>query len=49
MPKLLYLLVCIAGVIATVFRSRIPGLKIPPFPLLMIPFLLATSACSAHN
>ena len=49
MPKLLYLMVCIAGVIATVFRSKIPGLKIPPFPLFMVPLLFVTSACSAHN
>ena len=49
MPKLLCLMVCIAGIIATVFRNKIPGLKIPPFPLFTVPFLLATSACSAHN
>ena len=48
MSKLLCLIVCIAGIIATIFRSKIPGLKIPPFPLVVIPFVLAASACSAH-
>ena len=36
----------VAGTIATVYRSRIPWWKIPPFPL-MVPFLLATTPCTA--
>jgi len=36
-----------AGNITTVFGSRIPGLKTPPF-LLLVPLLLLTPACAAH-
>jgi hypothetical protein len=36
-----------AGNITTVFGSRIPGLK-AVVPLLLVPILLATTACAAH-
>ena len=42
MPQLFWF-ISVSGIIATIFRSRIPGLKVPPFPM-MIPHSLVTMA-----
>ena len=42
MPQLFWF-ISVFGIIATIFRSRIPGLKVPPFPM-MIPHSLVTMA-----
>ena len=47
MPQLFWF-ISVFGIIATIFRSRIPGLKVPPFPL-MIPHLLVTMAYTPNS
>jgi hypothetical protein len=46
MPQLFWF-ISVCGIIATIFRNRIPALKVPPFPL-MIPHLLVTMAYTAQ-